>query len=182
MMTVARDSTNRPLRSSERSGHRRFAFVILDQIGKTRMSPKTAKSVAAILERELDSMIREWKRQVSLVPCLTNILLSDADRTGHLPVLFDEVLLRLQSNRDTEPPVSIAAAAHGRLRFAQGYSLAMLVEESRILEVTTFGTLQRHQGELNRNQVLLDVVVIADEADRQLEETVNGFMAARAAA
>jgi hypothetical protein len=146
------------------------------------MSPKTAKSVAAILERELDSMIREWKRQVSLVPCLTNILLSDADRTGHLPVLFDEVLLRLQSNRDTEPPVSIAAAAHGRLRFAQGYSLAMLVEESRILEVTTFGTLQRHQGELNRNQVLLDVVVIADEADRQLEETVNGFMAARAAA
>jgi hypothetical protein len=146
------------------------------------MSPKTAKSVAAILERELDSMIREWKRQVSLVPCLTNILLSDADRTGHLPVLFDEVLLRLQSNKDTEPPVSIAAAAHGRLRFAQGYSLAMLVEESRILEVTTFGTLQRHQGELNRNQVLLDVVVIADEADRQLEETVNGFMAARAAA
>jgi hypothetical protein len=127
-------------------------------------------------------MIREWKRQVSLVPCLTNILLSDADRTGHLPVLFDEVLLRLQSNKDTEPPVSIAAAAHGRLRFAQGYSLAMLVEESRILEVTTFGTLQRHQGELNRNQVLLDVVVIADEADRQLEETVNGFMAARAAA
>jgi uncharacterized protein involved in propanediol utilization len=58
----------------------------------------------------------------------------------------------------------------------------MLVEESRILEVTTFDTLQRHQGELNRNQVLPDVVIIADEADRQLEETVVGFIAARAAA
>jgi hypothetical protein len=78
--------------------------------------------------------------------------------------------------------VSIAAAVHGRLRFAQGYSVAMLVEESRILEVTTFGTLQRHQGELDRNQVLLDVGIIADEADRQLEETVVGFMAAQAAA
>jgi hypothetical protein len=56
----------------------------------------------------------------------------------------------------------------------------MLVDESRILEVTTFGTLQRHQDELDRNQVLLGI--IADEADRQLEETVVGFMAARAAA
>jgi hypothetical protein len=146
------------------------------------IQPKTAKSVAAILEKELDSMISEWKRQVSLVPSLTNILLSDADRTDHLPKLFDEVLCRLRGTRDTEPLVSIAAAAHGRLRFAQGYSVAMLVEESRILEVTTFGTLQRHQRELDRNQVLLDVGIIADEADRQLEETVVGFMAARAAA
>jgi hypothetical protein len=144
------------------------------------IQPKRAKSVAAILEKELDSMISEWKKQVSLVPGLTNILLTDADRTGHLPKLFDEVLCRLRGNRDTEPVVSIAAAAHGRLRFAQGYSVAMLVDESRILEVTTFGTLQRHQDELDRNQVLLGI--IADEADRQLEETVVGFMAARAAA
>jgi hypothetical protein len=144
------------------------------------IQPKRAKSVAAILEKELDSMISEWKKQVSLVPGLTNILLTDADRTGHLPKLFDEVLCRLRGNRGTEPVVSIAAAAHGRLRFAQGYSVAMLVDESRILEVTTFGTLQRHQDELDRNQVLLGI--IADEADRQLEETVVGFMAARAAA
>jgi hypothetical protein len=45
---------------------------------------KTAKSVAAILEKELDPMISEWKRQASLVPSLTAILLSDSDRTGHL--------------------------------------------------------------------------------------------------
>jgi hypothetical protein len=141
--------------------------------------PKTAKSVAAILEKELDPMIREWKRQVSLVPSLAAILLSDADRTGYLPKLFDEVLCRLRGNKDTEPLVSVAAAAHGRLRFAQGYSVAMLVDESRIFEVTTFGALQRHQGELDRNQVLLDVGIIADEADRQLEETVVGFMAAQ---
>ena len=146
------------------------------------IQPKTANSIAAILEQELDSMISEWKRQVSLAPSLTNILLSDADRTGHLPKLLDEVLCRLRGNRDAEPLVSIAAAAHGRLRFAHGYSVAMLVEESRILEITTFVTLQRHQGELDRNQVLLDVAIIADEADRQLEETVVGFMVAQAAA
>ena len=95
------------------------------------MSPKTATSVAAILEKELDSMISEWKRQVSLVPSLTNIPLSDADRTGHLTKLFGEVLCRLRGNRNTEPLVSIAAAAHGRLRFAQGYSVAMFDSAAR---------------------------------------------------
>jgi hypothetical protein len=147
-----------------------------------RTQSKTGKSVAAILEQEVGSMIKEWKRRVSLVPSLTDILLSDVDRTDHLPRMFEDVVCRLRGNRDAQPPASIAAHAHGRVRFAQGYSPSMLVEESRIFEVTTFGTLNRHQGELNRNQVLPDVAIIADEADRQLTEAVRGFMVARAAA
>jgi hypothetical protein len=59
---------------------------------------------------------------------------------------------------------------------AQGYSAAMLVEESRLLEVTTFGTLHLYQDELDQNQVLPDVLTIVDEADRQLTETIRGFM------
>jgi hypothetical protein len=84
--------------------------------------------------------------------------------------------------RDAEPPVSITAAVHGRLRFAQGYSASMLVEESRLFQVTTFGTLHLHQSELDHNQVLLDGMIIADEADRQLTETVRSFMTAQQAA
>jgi hypothetical protein len=140
----------------------------------------TIKSVAVILERELASTIKEWLKQVKLVPDLTNIPLSDSDRTGHLRKLFGDLLCRLRLPRDTEPRVPIAASAHGGLRFAQGYSASMLVEESRIFQVTTFGTLHLHQSELDQNEVLLDVIIIADEADRQLTETVRGFMTAQA--
>jgi hypothetical protein len=80
------------------------------------------------------------------------------------------------------PPVSISASEHGSLRFAQGYSASMLVEESRIFQVTTFGTLHMHQSELDQNQVLLDLIIVADEADRQLTETVRSFMTAQQAA
>jgi hypothetical protein len=139
------------------------------------------ESVATILDREMDSTIKEWTRQVSMAPSLTKCLLSDADRARHLPKLFNDMLSRLRGTRDTTPPVSIAANLHGRQRFSQGYSADMLVEESRILEVTTFSTLHLHQSELNQNQALPDVLIIADEADRQLEETVRGFMAAAAA-
>jgi hypothetical protein len=51
----------------------------------------------------------------------------------------------------------------------------MLVEESRAFQVATFTTLHLHQGELDRDQVLLDVIVIADEVDLQLAQTVSSL-------
>jgi hypothetical protein len=143
---------------------------------------KAVDSVAVVLERELGSTVAEWLRRVNLIPDLTKIALSDADRTGHLPQLFEDLIARLRLNRDAEPPFSIAATAHGKTRFRQGYSIPMLVEESRIFQVSTFGTLHNHQGKLNQNQVLLDVITIADEADRQLTQSVLGFMAAQGTA
>ena len=60
-----------------------------------------------------------------------------------------------------------------------GLSASMLIEESRVFEVATFGALQLHQSELDQNQVLLDVKVIADEADAQLAEALRTFMEAK---
>ena len=54
----------------------------------------------------------------------------------------------------------------------------MLIEESRLFQVATFGTLHLHQSELDHSQVLLDVTVIADEVDAQLMETVRSLMGA----
>ena len=134
------------------------------------------------MQRELGSTIAEWLKRVNLIPNLTDIALSDADRTVHLPQLFKELISRLRLDRNVEPPTSIAAAEHGKVRFAQGYSVAMLVEESRIFQVSTFRTLHIHHSKLNQNEVLLDVITIADEADGQLAETVRSFMAANSGA
>jgi hypothetical protein len=67
------------------------------------------------------------------------------------------------------------------LRHAQGYAASMLTEESRVSQVATFDALHLHQSELDQNQVLLDVLVIADEVDAQLMETVRTFPEAKAA-
>jgi hypothetical protein len=50
--------------------------------------------VAVVLKRELDSTIKEWLRHVKLIPDLMAIPLSDADRTRHLPKLFDDLIWR----------------------------------------------------------------------------------------
>jgi len=145
------------------------------------MKLKELVSVADILERELEPTIKEWLRRVNLIPELTDVPLSDADRTGHLPKLYCDLISRLRLIKDAHQPVSVSAAAHGYLRRAQGYSASMLIEESRVFQVATFSTLHVHQSELDQNQVLLDVMVIADEVDAQLMETVRSLMGAKLA-
>ena len=134
-------------------------------------------SVAAILERELGPTVREWLRQVNLVSELTDIPLSDSDRTGHLPKLYSDIISRLRLPEDAIPPISVTASAHGQRRQAQGYSPSMLVEESRIFQVVTFRTLHLYHSELDQRRLLLDVMVIADEADAQLMGAVRSLTA-----
>ena len=132
-------------------------------------------NVAAILERELEPTVREWLRRVNLVPELIRIPLSDRDRTHHLFSLFRDLIFRLRLSMDADGSISADAAEHGQRRREQGYSPAMLVEESRIFQVVTFRTLHLHLSELDHRRLLLDVMVIADEADAQLREAVRSL-------
>ena len=70
----------------------------------------------------------------------------------------------------TEP--SPAAAKHGLDRRRQGYSAAMLVEESRILQVSVFHALQRNLARIDFSILLTEVMTIADEIDSQLGQAM----------
>jgi DNA-binding response OmpR family regulator len=143
---------------------------------KARMAV-TKERVAAILERDMDSTIQSWMSRVESTEELTAISLSGRERTGHLPRLLGDLVRRLRSAPNPTVPISDAAREHGVLRRRQGYTVAMVVEESRILQVSIFNTLQSNLGSVDFSTVLLDVMAIADEVDSQLKEAVLGFMA-----
>jgi hypothetical protein len=138
-------------------------------------------SVADILERETPNLIQEWLALVEKEPDLTCIPLSFEERTGHLPRLLHDVIKRLRLDSGTKAPISKAAADHGDLRRKQGYTVAMAVEESRLLQVSIFTTLHKNVNQLEFSALLPDVVTIADEVDAQLKEQMLRFMAADAA-
>jgi len=98
----------------------------------------TSESVADILERELDHLIHDWMALVEKQEDLMVVSLSYEDRTGHLPKLLRDLIARLRLDAGTKAPVSIAATRHAELRREQGYSVAMVVEESRLLQVSHF--------------------------------------------
>jgi hypothetical protein len=145
-----------------------------------RESEDTAsiESVADILERELQSVIVDWLARVEQESDLKCVPLNFEDRTGHLPHLLHDVIARLRLDAGTKAPISKAAAEHGDLRRKQGYTVAMAVEESRLLQVTIFSTLHKNVKNLEFSTLLPDVVTIADEVDAQLKEQMLRFMAA----
>jgi hypothetical protein len=51
----------------------------------------------------------------------------------------------------------------------------MMVEESRMLQVCIFNTLQNNLSSVDFDNVLIDVMTIADEVDSQLKQAVLGF-------
>jgi hypothetical protein len=140
----------------------------------------TVESVADILERELQNVIKDWLTRVDQEPDLSFIPLSYEERTGHLPLLLHDVIARLRLDANTKAPVSVAAAFHGDLRHKQGYTVAMAVEESRLLQVSIFSTLHKNVKHLEFSLLLPDIVTIADEVDAQLKQQMLRFMAAEA--
>jgi len=141
----------------------------------------TIESVGDILERELHTLILDWLSRVEQEPELRCIPLNYEERTGHLPHLLHDVIVRLRMDAGAQAPISKAAADHGDLRRKQGYTVAMAVEESRLLQVTIFSVLHKNVKNLDFSVLLPDVVTIADEVDAQLKEQVLCFTAADAA-
>src|SRR3981189_1757269 len=138
-----------------------------------RLKPE---SVASILEREVETTIQNWLDIVDQDAELTVIPLSRIERTGHLPKLLLDLVVRLRLDSRSAAPISMAARNHGAMRFQQGYTATMVVEVSRILQVSIFSTLQRNLCGVDFSRLLLDVVTIADEVDSQLKQAMSNYI------
>jgi len=155
------------------------------RLADNKLQPTSRESVAAILKRCKTSLIADWLTRAKSTCELNHLQLSDEQRTGHVPKLVDDIVERLGkttlTSKDSDAIDSPAAVAHGKLRRTQGYTSAMLIYDSRLLQVTIFGTLHKNLTVLDFKLLLPDVMVIADEVDAQLTQTMESFTNAAAA-
>lgn len=160
-------------------GVENLIHVIRERLGQTPSTlPLAVESVADILERCTQSTIEEWLQLVSDEPEVITVRLDDDHRCAHLPQLFSDLVFRLRFPipLGTRALVSVAAAEHGITRRKQGYSAAMLVEESRMLQVSIFQTLQDNLNKIDFSVLLVGVMAIADEVDSQLSQQMASFI------
>jgi CheY-like chemotaxis protein len=136
--------------------------------------------VGAIIERCINTVVGDWLARTQKSSALNHLPLGEEERTGHLPRLIEDLVVRLSetsaTEKDSDAVFSEAAIKHGKLRYLQGYTPGMLVHESRILQVTLFGTLQHNLEILDFSLLLPDVMAIADEVDAQLTQTMDSYM------
>jgi len=150
--------------------------LLIKSYRNNQLMTHTTESVATILERELLPTIQGWMKRVEALPGLTRVRLTHNERGVHLIRLLKEVIVRLRLKEDEENPVTNSAQDHGKVRFEQGYTVPMLVEESRLLQVSIFDTLRIHHSTLDAQVLMMDVMTIADECDAQLKQSVETFM------
>jgi len=152
--------------------------VMEEFLTKNEPAAQAVESVATILDRETESATQEWIARVNADQNLSAIKLDDETRSCHLPQLFKELVHRLRNPLPvgTKGEYSKSAHEHGLTRRKQGYSAAMLVEESRMLQVSIFATLYKNDHRVDFNVLLTDVMVIADEVDLQLAEAMTSYI------
>jgi DNA-binding NarL/FixJ family response regulator len=144
----------------------------------TTVRPSPAENVASILEQSTQSTIEDWLLRVELEPNIIGVSLGAEERCAHLPQLFRDLVFRLRHPLPlgSRALVSPSAAFHGLLRREQGYSAAMMVEESRMLQVSIFQTLQNNLFRVDFSLLLVGVMAIADEVDSQLAQAMASYI------
>ena len=145
----------------------------------SKPAARVVESVASILERSIPLTIEEWLGYVDQQVLLMTIPLTREQRSSHLPKVLADLVSRLRSFKPlgSKELVSVAAQEHGVIRRQQGYSAAMMVEESRMLQVSIFQTLQKNLASIDFSLLLDGVMTIADEVDSQLSQAMASYIA-----
>jgi CheY-like chemotaxis protein len=145
----------------------------------SKPAPRPVKeAVATILERDVHNLMQRWLVRVEQVKELAALPLSPDERTAYLPEIVKSIDARLRIFRTVEviDRPSPAAVAHGQVRYRQGYTAPLIVQESRLLQVSIFETIERNLATVDFTSVLPDIMVIADEVDSQLKQTIESFL------
>ena len=151
---------------------------IINDLMTQGATPAGVESVATILEGNTQEVIDDWYQRLGDEKLLKGSSTTKESRASHLPELFRELIHRLRNPvpSGSAARISPAASAHGLLRLRQGYSSAILIEESRCLQVSIFHTLNANSHRMNFNLLLPDVMVIADEVDGQLAQAMASYV------
>jgi DNA-binding response OmpR family regulator len=153
--------------------------AINDRLANGPPPVHVVETVATILERTTDATIKDWFEHIQQDELVMAVPLSYSQRTSHLPQLFRDLVHRLRSFKaiGSKELVSAAAAEHGLNRCRQGYTASMLVEESRMLQVSVFHALQKNLARIDFSILLTEVMTIADEIDSQLSQAMASYVA-----
>ena len=111
---------------------------------------------------------------MELLEELSRIRLPHGGRTRYLPEMIKGITDRLRGTREIEAVNNLAhVGCHGQVGHGQCYSAHLIVQESRILQVCIFETIERNLATVDFTAVLPDIMIIGDS---QLKETISSFL------
>ena len=154
---------------------RQIAQAIDDRLHKKyparRIEPRR---LADLVAQYRDQLVKAWLEEVDTDLPTAAIRLSESQRKDYAPELLDQAAAAAKGtdiNADTR-----GAAAHGEARAKQGYTIAMLLRETRALHKVLGLFVQEHLSEIAVNHLVSDMTRIYETIDLQAEESAQSFL------
>jgi len=157
---------------------------LLNAISAVRSGARPPKKIAGAVKvsdlvRERKPMICEqWLRQVLTDPELAAVPLTPEERIDHLPELLDEVIGRMEQERDAlSQRAADAAWKHGRMRYQQGYTIFQILFETRVLQQVLSSIIQKELLTLELSTVVPDILQSGESLQAAVEISVRAYQA-----
>ena len=129
-----------------------------------------------VIERNRDGIIDAWYEVVEKDPEISRIRLPHEDRVDHLPQVLEELVRPLDSEGKTKSRGRSAAHEHGEKRRQQGYTLSMLLEETRILNGVISNCMQNNLLQIDISNLIPDLIEVHDRMQAMLQHSLETFL------
>jgi ActR/RegA family two-component response regulator len=151
---------------------------IRERLSRPRTQPLLqSQPLSALLRTNLDKIIEKTLIAMKSHPRLNKVPILDRARIDHIPGAITEIIHQLESNAPDIPTDAAlkAGALHGEVRREQGYTLLMLVDDTRVLDSTVCSVLQDNLLSVDLSRVIPDLNRVHDCLEAQLQEALEAF-------
>lgn len=139
--------------------------------------PIETRRLSEIISGNIDNITQDWLALVRKDPELAAIGLSDAQYTDHVPRVL-EAALKVSHGSEISEADWRAARDHGTTRKKQGYSVPLMIRESRLLHDAIATCLQVNLLAVQISYLISDLISIHRTKQILLEESISAFLAA----
>lgn len=137
------------------------------------------KRASTVIRENTDAIIEAWVQASDRHPQLKQIGLPRKARIDHLPSLLRQLANRIDRDPDVNDKQELeSAAVHGKTRRQQGYSIQLIFAETRILYSVIADTVQSRLAEMDISSIIPDLILMSDNLNAMLEESLRSFLAA----
>lgn len=151
--------------------------TLKNKAGRPRpLTQGMGKRVPDVVRDSSDRIVQRWLKEVRADSRLASIPITDQERIDQLPLLLNDLANALKASPVQLPPESFSTAAvHGADRARQGYTIPMLVTETRILNRMIASVLQEELLNIDMSTLISDALRVGEYLQVSLEEAIRAF-------
>jgi CheY-like chemotaxis protein len=134
-----------------------------------------SKRLTEIVAAHIPQITEAWLNESRADPLLGAIRISDEARTDHIPRVLD-VALRISRGENIQELELSAARDHGIIRRKQGFTVPLLLRETRLLHDVIAKCMQDNLLYIEISYLIPDMITVNQTVQKLLEESIIAFL------